>query len=97
MNIIQRVPDRLVRIIKKSLEIRPIAECQSALAFDDSQKFIYEKSGLSTMTFSDQWGLRIYRLNEMLGDGEVLEFGVFKAKSINFMAKETLIKSQNQR
>jgi len=49
------------------------------------------------MTFSDHWGLRIYRLNEMLGDGEVLEFGVFKAKSINFMAKETLIKSQNQR
>jgi len=49
------------------------------------------------MTFIDHWDLRTYCLKEMPSVGEVLEFGVFKAKSINFMAKETLIKSQNQR
>lgn len=42
------------------------------------------------MTFSDHWGLRAYCLKEMLDDGEILEFGVFKGKSINFMAKYLL-------
>jgi hypothetical protein len=87
MKIIYKVFDKIIHIIKQRIEIRPIAEFQSALAFEDSQKFIYEKSGLRTMTFIDHWDLRTYCLKEMPSVGEVLEFGVFKAKSINFMAK----------
>jgi len=84
---IYRILDKLVRLIKQRIEIRSIAEFQSVLAFDDSQRFIYERSGLNTLTFSDHWSLRKYCLKEMPKVGEVMEFGVFKGKSINVMAK----------
>jgi len=86
MKILYGVLGKLARMVKRQIEIRSIAEFQSALAFEDSQKFIYEKSGLSTLTFSNHWDLRGYCLKEMPKVGEILEFGVFKGKSINYLA-----------
>jgi hypothetical protein len=79
--------DKPVGAIKLRIEVRPIAEFQSALAFKDAQNFIYEKSGQNTMTFANHWALRSYCLKEIPDVGQIFEFGVFKGKSINFMAK----------
>jgi len=88
MKVMYKLLDKLVRVIRQRIEIRSIDEFQSALAFEDSQKFIYEKSGFSTLTFSNHWDLREYCLSEMPSVGEVMEFGVFKGKSINVLAKK---------
>jgi len=87
MKIIYKFLDKLVKVIRRRIETRSISEFQSVLAFEDSQKFIYEKSGVSTLTFLNHWDLREYCLKEMPGVGAVMEFGVFKGKSINVMAK----------
>lgn len=78
---------KIITFIKKRFVVVSIADSQSVLAFEDSQRFIYENSTVNTLSFTDHWSLRKYCLMEMPDIGEIFEFGVFKAKSINFIAK----------
>lgn len=69
-------------------QLADIKMCQTFLARLDSQKYIYEQSGVATIAFKDHLELRSFCINNMLPDGEVLEFGVYKGESINFFAKK---------
>jgi hypothetical protein len=92
MKIINKIVDKVIKVLRYKSSICSISESQSQLAFVDSQRYIYENSGINTLTFSDHWELRKYCLQEMPAIGEVIEFGVYKGKSINFIAKHISIK-----
>jgi len=66
-------------------------EAQRKLAFEDSQKFIYENSSTNTMYFDGNNSFKSFHefcLNEILKKGFIFEFGVYKGRSINFIAKK---------
>ena len=66
--------------------VTSIEKSQKGIAFKDSQRFIYENSCLGTLTFSSHVSLREHCVLNAPKNGLLLEFGVYKGKSINFMA-----------
>ena len=88
--------NRLTKYIDDAFKIKSIYSYQRHLAFQDSQEFIYNNSKLNTLTFSDHFELREYCIKNCLKEGMISEFGVFKGKSINFLAKK-LIEQNDKR
>ena len=79
--------------LDKKVGSTDIATAQKKLAFQDSQKFIYENSSLSTLSFNPPYAvkkLHTYCIENLPQKGHIFEFGVFKGKSINFF--ENLLK-----
>lgn len=75
---------RLLSFIKS--HTTTLEQAQSARAWEDSQDFIYENTGLNTRLYSDHWALRKAVFEMRKPQGEIFEFGVFKASSANFFA-----------
>lgn len=64
----------------------PSDNAQQVLAWKDSQRFIYENRGRNTKLYSDKWLFRSDAFAQRPKLGQIMEFGVYKASSINFFA-----------
>jgi hypothetical protein len=71
-------------------------ESQQRLAWEDSQKFIYENTTKSTRIFPDHWSLRDSIFENLPHEGLLFEFGVYKGKSINYFAKKMQEKNDSR-
>lgn len=85
-NIIRKLIRSSVDFIEDRKTITSIARSQKRMAFRDSQAFIYENSSLGTLTFSDHISLREHCVRNAPESGLLMEFGVYKGKSVSFMA-----------
>ncbi len=77
----------LVQTARRFFRTPAIRHAQLELAYQDAQKFIYDSTGLNTLTFANTFELREHCLREMPSEGEIFEFGVYKGASINEIAK----------
>lgn len=75
---------------------QPMELEQSTRAWSDSQDFIYDNTQINTKLYEDHWRMRqeIFALRDPVG--AIMEFGVFKAQSTNFFAKQ-MMKSSDTR
>ncbi len=90
MRFLKNFVGKLARLLIQASSLTDINTAQRKLAFDDSQKFIYDNSSLRTMTINGPNAvkeLHTYCINNLNKDGELFEFGVFKATTLNFFAK----------
>ena len=78
--------------LNKSLLI-PIDNAQEVLAWEDSQRFIYENRGRNTKLYNDYWPLRSDAFAMRPKLGLIMDFGVHKATSTNFFADK--LKDEN--
>ncbi|MDA8554977.1 class I SAM-dependent methyltransferase [Luminiphilus sp.] len=85
-NFIKELMLALLDFIENRRTITSIEKSQKRIAFRDSQTFIYENSSLRTLSFSDHISLREHCIRNAPETGLLLEFGVYKGKSVNFMA-----------
>ena len=83
----KRTFEKLFQRIWRLRTFQSTEQHQQRLAYLDSQKFIYQNSGLKTRIFSNLQKYRAFCLNEANKDGLLFEFGVFKGNSINQFAK----------
>ena len=84
---------RFLKYFLKQFYIFPLNlslfESQRKLALEDSQEFIYKNSSTNTLLFSGlnaHDDLHKHCLKNINKEGLILEFGVFKGKSINFLS-----------
>ena len=87
---------KVIDVVTQLVSIRTMIDHQRSIAYNDSQHFIYARSGLNTKIFSDHWELRDYCLEHAPKSGKLLEFGVYKGKSINHLARLLSEKSDDR-
>ena len=71
-------------------KVKDMYSAQWDLAFEDSQKFIYENSTLKTLSFSGADAtekLYTHCFDELLSDGSLYEFGVFTGITLRKFSK----------
>jgi len=81
---------RLVNFVYSASKITSIEEAQRRLAFDDSQHFIYHNSSISTLTYNGSDAVERLRkacIASAPRSGLMMEFGVFRGKSISKFSK----------
>ena len=100
---IKVIISRLIKKIFKQINLQKvnttIFEAQRKLAFEDGQKFIYDNSSTNTMIFDGGDSFQNFHefcLNKISKKGLIFEFGVYKGRSINFIAKNLKEKNDNR-
>ena len=82
---------RLALRIARVAQISDMETAQARLAFEDSQRFIYENSSTQTLIFTGKGAVnRLFAHCVQLAprEGTIFEFGVYKGASINFLSRE---------
>lgn len=90
MTQLKKIIGSFFRLLIQACTLTDINTAQKRLAFDDSQKFIYDNSSLATLTFKGPSAVRDLHnhcINNINKDGSLYEFGVFKGTTLNFFAR----------
>jgi len=88
---VKRTIRRLALKLVRTAQISDMQTAQARLAFEDSQRFIYDNSSTETLTFVGKDAVkRLFKhcIKIAPPSGALFEFGVFKGTSINFLARE---------
>ena len=95
-NLILKILKKLIIFIEQNKTQYPIEASQRVIAYRDAQELIYTKSGLNTLSFYNHLKLREHCIENLPKKGFIFEFGVYKAKSINYFANNLLEKNDHR-
>ena len=95
-NLILKILRRLLIFIEKNKTQHSIETSQRVIAHRDGQELIYSKSGVNTLAYDNHLKLRKHCIESVLKEGFIFEFGVYKAKSINYFAEKLVEKNDHR-